>query len=217
MTLFKNGRSYTKYSAEDTSCKNLGPTDSTCNDTWIEQIDHPIAPNASVVDPYATGVSSKPKKNRPYQKHRQSSSKHDGNARPRLQQSSSYSDQGTQLPNNRAPPPSMLPLDNKTFTVTQSIVIDGDAMDLAGNRQISSYVDWISFSLSHLDCIELIGIDPALPVVSSIAIVLCTKKLAYKQSVQTLSLISKDGSSKSALKIILARNAPLPAEHSSQL
>ncbi|EGF83381.1 hypothetical protein BATDEDRAFT_85881 [Batrachochytrium dendrobatidis JAM81] len=198
MTLFKNGRSYTKYSAEDTSCKNLGPTDSTCNDTWIEQIDHPIAPNASVVDPYATGVSSKPKKNRPYQKHRQSSSKHDGNARPRLQQSSSYSDQGAQLPNNRAPPPSMLPLDNKTFTVTQSIVIDGDAMDLAENRQISR-------------------IDPALPVVSSIAIVLCTKKLAYKQSVQTLSLISKDGSSKSALKIILARNAPLPAEHSSQL
>ncbi|KAH6599708.1 hypothetical protein BASA61_002476 [Batrachochytrium salamandrivorans] len=108
------------------------------------------------------------------------------------------------------PPPTLLPLASEAFPIVSNIVIDGEAMELAGNRQIAGYIDWISSCLVLLDRVQILGIDPALPVVSSISLLLLGENQAYEQTIETLTLNAKDGTPKSALKIVLTRKPTQP-------
>ncbi|KAJ1339925.1 hypothetical protein BSLG_005460 [Batrachochytrium salamandrivorans] len=99
------------------------------------------------------------------------------------------------------PPPTLLPLASEAFPIVSNIVIDGEAMELAGNRQIAGYIDWISSCLVLLDRVQILA---------SISLLLLGENQAYEQTIETLTLNAKDGTPKSALKIVLTRKPTQP-------
>ncbi|KAI8930149.1 hypothetical protein BC831DRAFT_440589, partial [Entophlyctis helioformis] len=110
----------------------------------------------------------------------------------------------------------MLPLVGEPLPIVPSVVVDGPAMELAGDRQIEGYVDWITACLREMDQIELIGVDPALTIIVSITLVLRERSIAFDQGIETTTYAARDGSPVSGLRVVLVRDQSTQQQQQQQ-
>ncbi|TPX32219.1 hypothetical protein SmJEL517_g04607 [Synchytrium microbalum] len=80
------------------------------------------------------------------------------------------------------------------------------------NPELQPYVDWMASSLTEYEQIEVIGVDPAIPIAVSTILILSQHGFTQTREIETLTMDAPDGSPRSCLRCVVVRGPRIVEE-----